>query len=407
MIREMEPPKPSARLSMLGEKLTEIAVHRQTEAKKLTQSLRGELDWIVLKTMEKDRTRRYETADALQSELKRYLNDEPIAARPVSTFYRGRKFVRRHKMGVAAAAAIMSALVLGIIGTSLGLVRARFEQGKHQAAEKVATEQKIAAEKAASQARLAQAEAEREAARSKAINDFMRLMLASAGNSEYGRGREVRLVDVLDGASHWIDDKLKNQPLAEIDARLTLGETYQRLALRDEAVQHTRQAHLLAHKLLGDDAEQTIVAAGALAAALGDEPLARDAYRRAIEKLGQHHEATQKIAGHLAVALLSGNRGVEAEELLRDLLAHAEKQKKTLGETAELRSQLALSLQSQGKFAQAEAGLRQIARISTDPRTQGHVWRQEVNLAKVLVDQGTPEKLEQAKAILKDTLDQQ
>src|SRR5207245_6269207 len=142
-----------------------------------------------------------------------------------------------------------------------------------------------------------------------------------------------------------------------------------------------------------------IVAAGALAAARGDEPLARDAYQKATTTFGQHHHVTQKIAGHLVIALLAGNRGAEAEALLRGLLEHAEKENKKLSETAELRSQLALSLQSQGKFVQAEAELRQIASISTDPRTQGHVWRQKVNLAQVLADQGTPEKLEDAKAI--------
>src|SRR3989454_2770227 len=97
MIREEEPPKPSTRLSDSGEALPSIAAQRHMEPAKLTKLVRGELDWIVMKTLEKDRGRRYETANGLARDIERYLHDDPVQACPPSALYRIRKFVRRHK----------------------------------------------------------------------------------------------------------------------------------------------------------------------------------------------------------------------------------------------------------------------------------------------------------------------
>src|SRR5216117_258318 len=106
MIKEEEPPKPSTRLSDSGEALASISANRHTEPAKLTKLVRGELDWIVMKTLEKDRNRRYETANGLATDVQHYLADEPVLAGPPSTGYRLRKFVRRHK-GPALAAAVV------------------------------------------------------------------------------------------------------------------------------------------------------------------------------------------------------------------------------------------------------------------------------------------------------------
>src|SRR5581483_9344579 len=95
MIREEEAPKPSTRLSDSGEALASISANRHMEPAKLTKLLRGELDWIVMKCLEKDRNRRYETANGFAADVQRYLNDEPVQACPASTRYRLRKFVRR------------------------------------------------------------------------------------------------------------------------------------------------------------------------------------------------------------------------------------------------------------------------------------------------------------------------
>src|SRR5438874_6926511 len=112
MIKEEEPPKPSTRLSDSGEALASISAQRHMEPAKLTKLVRGELDWIVMKCLEKDRNRRYETANGFAADVQRYLNDEPVQACPPSAGYRFRKFARRNKAGLAAAGFILFVVVL-------------------------------------------------------------------------------------------------------------------------------------------------------------------------------------------------------------------------------------------------------------------------------------------------------
>src|SRR5947208_9901032 len=121
MIKEDEPPRPSTRLSDSGEALASISANRHMEPAKLTKLVRGELDWIVMKTLEKDRNRRYATANGFAADVQRYLNDEPVQACPPSAWYRLRKFARRNKGPVAAGVALAALLALGIVGTSIGL----------------------------------------------------------------------------------------------------------------------------------------------------------------------------------------------------------------------------------------------------------------------------------------------
>lgn len=123
MIQEVEPSKPSTRLST-DESLPSLAALRQTEPRKLMALLRGELDWVVMKCLEKSRERRYETANALSRDIQRYLADEPVEARPPTTGYRFSKFLKRNRTTVLAASLVLVALVGGIIGTTLSLVRA-------------------------------------------------------------------------------------------------------------------------------------------------------------------------------------------------------------------------------------------------------------------------------------------
>jgi eukaryotic-like serine/threonine-protein kinase len=125
-IREKEPPRPSTRLStMAADALTTTANHRHTDVPKLIHLLRGDLDWIVMKALEKDRTRRYETANGLAMDIERHLNNEPVVARPPSTGYRLQKAFRRNKLVFAAAAAVMTVLAAGVLVSSLEAVRAR------------------------------------------------------------------------------------------------------------------------------------------------------------------------------------------------------------------------------------------------------------------------------------------
>src|SRR6058998_2500685 len=114
MIKEDEAPKPSTRLTDSGEALASISANRHMEPAKLTKLVRGELDWIVMKTLEKDRSRRYETANAFAADVQRYLNDEPVLACPPSAWYRFRKFARRYKAALATATAVAVAVVLAL-----------------------------------------------------------------------------------------------------------------------------------------------------------------------------------------------------------------------------------------------------------------------------------------------------
>jgi len=123
-IREDTPHKPSTRLSTLGDTSTRTAEQRHTDIKKLGTVLRGDLDWIVMRCLEKNRTRRYDTATGLAADINRHLNDEPVEAWPPSAGYKLRKFVRRNKGMVVTGSAVAAALVVGMAGTSLGLWRA-------------------------------------------------------------------------------------------------------------------------------------------------------------------------------------------------------------------------------------------------------------------------------------------
>src|SRR5207249_37407 len=111
IIREEEPAKPSTRISTLGQAATTVSTNRKSDPKRLSRLFRGELDWIVMKCLEKDRDRRYETANSLAMDLQRYLADEPVEACPPSAGYRLRKFVRRHRWGVLAASTIFLVLL--------------------------------------------------------------------------------------------------------------------------------------------------------------------------------------------------------------------------------------------------------------------------------------------------------
>src|SRR5262249_46465072 len=116
LIKEEEPPPPSARLSDSAS-LPSLAAQRQLEPVRLTKLVRGDLDWIVMKCLEKDRSRRYETVNGLARDVQRYLADEPVEASPPSTGYRLKKFLRRHRGPVLSACLILLLLVGGIVGT--------------------------------------------------------------------------------------------------------------------------------------------------------------------------------------------------------------------------------------------------------------------------------------------------
>jgi serine/threonine protein kinase/WD40 repeat protein/tetratricopeptide (TPR) repeat protein len=168
IIREEEPPRPSTRISTLGRAATTVSTRRQTDGKQLSGLLRGELDWIVMKCLEKDRNRRYDTANGLARDIERYLADEPVQACPPSAGYRFRKFARRNKLALLSAALVAGALVLGTLVSTWQWRQAR--QAERLAQSRLETEMSerrraVEAERGAERrlhdARLAQAQAGR------------------------------------------------------------------------------------------------------------------------------------------------------------------------------------------------------------------------------------------------------
>jgi non-specific serine/threonine protein kinase/serine/threonine-protein kinase len=206
-IRQGEFTAPSTRLSQTApDTQMRIARARKTDRAALRRVLQRDLDWIALKATEKDRSRRYDTANTLAGDLHRYLHNEPVGARPPSRSYRVRKFVARHTAGVAAAAAILL-LILG----SAGVI---FAQNTRIARER---------DRAAT-----------EAAKAVSINEFLQQMLSSANPTGTGR-RSVTVVEALTEAERRVDASLGSQPEVAAAMRRTLAQTYLGLGEYDRA----------------------------------------------------------------------------------------------------------------------------------------------------------------------------
>jgi serine/threonine protein kinase len=183
-IKEAEPPKPSTKLSH-SNTLPAIAAQRHTDPHRLTALVRGELDWIVMKALEKDRGRRYETANGFALDVQRYLAGEPVLAAPASAMYRLRKFVRLHRGPVAAAGLVLLALLAGIAGTTWGLVRADHHRGLAETAKREAVKERDAKDlalKAEQQARADETKARQQAFRA------LRSMTAEVVERKFAQG---------------------------------------------------------------------------------------------------------------------------------------------------------------------------------------------------------------------------
>ena len=242
-IREQEPQRPSTRLNtMLKDELTTTAKRRQIEAPKLINLLLGDLDWIVMRALEKDRTRRYETANGLATDIQRHLNNEPVVARPPSNLYRFQKLVRRNKLAFGAAGAVAGALVLGMVGITWQAVRATH------------------AEQQQSHLR---AEAQTEATKSKQAAQLLKDMLRSAGPS-VARGRDATLLrEILEKTSEGIGKEIKDQPEVQGDIFLVIGGTYEDIGDHPRAITNFEKA-VTSYRLAFHGGDQ-----GNLARALG------------------------------------------------------------------------------------------------------------------------------------------
>ena len=227
VIRDTDPPKPSTRLLSMKDELGSIAACRQAVPARLAGSLRGELDWIVMRAMDKSRHRRYATADALAADVRAYLADEPVAAGPESAAYRFRKFARRRRGLVATAAVVLASLLVGLGAASYGLVRAVHERSR-------AEHERDRAE----QARAAAAEAGEQSAEGGRLLDDMFASL----DPQQTRGRPVLAREILDNAARRLDVSPPAHPLVEGSVRSVIGNAYSALGLYAEAEANLRRA---------------------------------------------------------------------------------------------------------------------------------------------------------------------
>jgi serine/threonine protein kinase/tetratricopeptide (TPR) repeat protein len=221
-IREKEPERPSTRVSTFGaDELTTTAKRRGLEPPKLANALRGDLDWIVMKCLEKDRARRYETANGLAMDIQRHLSNEPVVACPPSAAYRFQKLVRRNKVAFAASFSIAAALVLGLCVATWGLVRERQARKEQARLRHLAEAREIKTEQ---------------------VSKFLKAMLQGAG-PEVAKGRDATvLVEVLDQTTERISRELADQPEVETDLRKVMGEIYMELGQYEKAEKVLRRA---------------------------------------------------------------------------------------------------------------------------------------------------------------------
>ncbi len=311
LVREEEPPRPSTRLGA-ADTLPALAAARGTEPRRLAALVRGELDWVVMKALEKDRGRRYESAGALARDVQRHLAGEPVEAAPPSAGYRLRKFLRRHR-GPALAAALVLAAVLAGAGVSV------WQAVRATAAEARALEREQATKTALETAQ--------------AVAAFMREVFAQAGAE--GQASPTRAVkqnltvrEAMDYAAREVGGRMAGRPEVEAAVRDAVGRTYRELGAYREAAGQLERALAIRRSALGDGHPDTLATVSELgivywftqrpkeAEALFTEALAglRAAY-------GDDHLEPLKVTHNLGVLYASQGRYAEAERMYERALA--------------------------------------------------------------------------------------
>ncbi len=375
IIREVDPPRPSTRLGTLGDDSIQVARRRRAEPRTLVRQLRGDLDWVVLKAMEKDRERRYGSPAELARDIQGHLRDEPLLARPPSAVYRLRKFSRRNKVALGMTAA----LVLGLVGLSTGVTIALVEANRQQE-------------------RLTAALTDTQQARDEAdaVTDFLTDMLGAA--QPYAGGRDVTVRAVLDSTAAGLDAALGDRPLVATRVRRTIGVTYTELGLFAAAESLLKRARVDHEHLLGPDHPQSLRSA----AELGDLYLKQDRhqdaaeiYRDLVERHrrvhGPAHALTLAAMNQLGITLEDLNRYADAETLLVRCWEFAQESLDPDSPTyLTYASNLANLYGETGRPAAAEPLLREVLASRIRMRGEDHPEVQEAwnNLAMVYADNG-------------------
>jgi eukaryotic-like serine/threonine-protein kinase len=384
-IREIEPPRPSTRLStMQGDALTATAKRHGTEGVQLLKLIRGDLDWIVMKCLEKDRARRYETANGLAMDIHRHLAGEPVVAVPPSSAYRLKKFLLRHRVGVAAIGAVAVALLIGVIAFAWQATIARHQRDRAVAAEAEAKKRaseltKVSEFQSSMLSDIDVADAGAKlmtniSAKFAATLEKLGVPGAECSNRIQSLERELAFVNATDTAVEMIDrtilkpgikaaeTQFKDQPAVDAKLLHTIGDLYRVLGLYAEAVPLERQALAIRQRVLGEDNPETLTSINDLGAVLeqqGKWPEAEKYYREALEKrqklFGPDNEDTITSMGNLGNFLRARGNYKEAEPLLRGTVDGC---KRVLGETNRstfiAMNTLGFLYISQGKLADAE-----------------------------------------------------
>ena len=300
----------------------------------LDRSLRGDLETIVSKALEKERERRYSSAEELRRDLRAYLDGTAISARPPSVAYQLRILARRHRVFVGAVAAVFVVLVAGVIVSSTLYVRAE----------------------------AARVEADAQAEIARAVNDFLNHDLLESVDPRNTADREITMRAVLDKAARRIGDRFGAQPLVEAAIRSALGSTYLSLGQPDSAAGHLLRAQELVRRVRGERHPETLAADDAVAAVCYAQGRLEEAValhvalrQRELETLGSAADATLNTSSRLGALYCDLGHFAEAEPLLR---AAAETRRRVFGTAAEATltalDALAVFLADQSRFQEAE-----------------------------------------------------
>jgi tetratricopeptide (TPR) repeat protein/tRNA A-37 threonylcarbamoyl transferase component Bud32 len=362
-IREEDVPPPSGRLAGAGEALGTLAGRRGTDPTRLVKDIEGDLDWVLAKALEKDRSRRYESADGLARDIERHLAGDPVEAGPPSATYRLRKLVRKHAAWISTAAAFAALLVLGIVVSGLLALRAT------RAERRTVTERDRAVE--------AEKTARVEADKARAINRFLAEDLLMQANPElHAVDSKVTLLEVLDQAAAKVGDRFGDRPEVEAEVRRAIAQTYHALGTYDKGEEQWRAIEAIERRRSGPASSETwrsVAEVGHMLTHLGRDAEALRLLEAARERqrrlLGPSHPDTLLASDNLARVYQATGRVAEASALYQEGL---ELRKANLGpehqETLKNMYDLAWARREDGRLDDAIGLLEAVLDLSKDGR---------------------------------------
>ena len=381
----------------LHEAVQTIREEDPTRLSSIHRGYSGDIETIVAKALEKDKARRYASAADLAGDIRRYLTDEPIVARPPSASYQLQKFARRHKALVAGTVAVFLVLAAGVIVSTNEAVRAR-------TAERAAVEQRD--------------RADAEAAAAKAVNDFLQNDLLAQASSTTQAGLsakpdpDLKVRTALDRAAARIAGKFDRQPDVEASIRDTIAQTYIDLGLYPEARQHTERALDLHRRVHGAESPKTLMTAsrlGRIEELEGKYAEAEALLSQTVQTmrgvLGADHLDTMSAMSNLATVFDDQGKYAQAEKVYSQVL---EIRRRVLGpdhrSTLSAENGLANAQSEQGKYAQAEVLYKQALDISRRVLGPEHP-NTLLALSNLALNYDMEGKYAQAEALFKQALD--